>query len=60
MAIAERIPALPARRRLLALPLGVILALAWLGLMVVTALGADFLLPYSFTALDLKAPVGKP
>ena len=60
MAIAERIPALPVRRRLLALPLGVILALTWLGLMVVTALGADFLLPYSFTALDLKARLAPP
>ena len=33
----------------------VALALAWLVLMIVTALGADFLVPYSITALDLKA-----
>ncbi len=36
------------------------LASAWLVLMVVTALGADYLLPYSFTALDLKARLAPP
>ena len=45
MAIAERAPAPALPRRLFALPLGVTLALAWLALMIVTALGADFLVP---------------
>lgn len=60
MAIAEEAPALPLHRRLFAVPLGVMLASAWLVLMVVTALGADYLLPYSFTALDLKARLAPP
>jgi peptide/nickel transport system permease protein len=60
MAIAEKAPAAPVLGRILTLPLGVILASAWLVLMVVTALGADFLLPYSFTALDLKARLAPP
>jgi len=60
MAIAERIPAPALHRRLLALPLGVTLALAWLALMIVTALGADMLAPYSITALDLKARLVPP
>ena len=60
MAIAERAPAPALRRRLPALPVGVTLALAWLALMVVTALGADFLVPYSITALDLKARLAPP
>ena len=37
-------------------------ALAWIALMLVVALGADWLAPYHFSALDLKArllpPVG--
>jgi peptide/nickel transport system permease protein len=37
-----------------------IVALAWIGLMVVVALGADFLAPYSFTALDLRARLAPP
>ena len=60
MAIAEATPRTAIRRRFLALPLGVTLALAWLALMVVTALGADLLMPYSFTALDLKARLSPP
>src|SRR4029077_9843718 len=36
------------------------LALAWIALMVVVALGADFLTPYSFTALDLRARLAPP
>eukprot|EP01034_Spumella_vulgaris_P016679 gene16679-21292_t len=60
MAVAEQFQALSARRRLFALPLGVTLALAWLVLMIVTALGADFLVPYSITALDLKARLAPP
>lgn len=64
MAIAEHAPATPAsttrRRRLPRLPLGVWLSLGWLGLMIVVALGADILTPYSFTALDLKARLSPP
>jgi peptide/nickel transport system permease protein len=37
-----------------------LLALGWIALMVVIALGADFLAPYSFTALDLKARLSPP
>lgn len=59
MALVERAPALTVRRRP-ALPLGVVLASGWLALMVVTALGADFLTPYSITALDLKARLAPP
>ncbi|MCC8430725.1 ABC transporter permease [Reyranella aquatilis] len=60
MALVERAPALTVRRRGPALPLGVVLASAWLALMVVTALGADVLTPYSITALDLKARLAPP
>ncbi|HMW73747.1 MAG TPA: hypothetical protein PKD17_18115, partial [Cellvibrionaceae bacterium] len=38
----------------------VLLAIAWLLLIVVVALGADYIAPYSFTALDLKARLGVP
>jgi peptide/nickel transport system permease protein len=41
-------------------PLGVLLAGLWLALMVIIALGADFLLPYSITAFDLKARLAPP
>ena len=37
-----------------------LLALAWIALMVVVALGADVLAPYSFTALDLRARLATP
>ncbi|MBN8897876.1 MAG: ABC transporter permease [Rhodospirillales bacterium] len=58
--------ALPAaaapRRRRTTLPLGVALAAAWIVLMLLVALGADWLRPYGITALDLRArllpPVG--
>lgn len=42
-------------RRAARLPAGVLFAAFWLGAMVVVALGADFLRPYSITAFDLKA-----
>jgi len=35
-------------------------ALAWIALMIVVALGADMLAPYSFTALDLRARLSPP
>ncbi|MBL6615169.1 MAG: ABC transporter permease [Reyranella sp.] len=41
-------------------PFAVSLATAWLVLMVVVALGADWLLPYSITAFDLKARLSPP
>jgi peptide/nickel transport system permease protein len=44
----------------LALPPVVLLAIAWLVVIIVVAIGADFLAPYSFTALDLKARLGSP
>lgn len=47
-------------RRAAALPLGVTLAFAWLALVLVTALLADWVVPYSFTALDLKARLVPP
>ena len=37
-----------------------LIALGWIALMVVVALGADFLAPYSFTALDLRARLSPP
>ena len=64
MAIAEHAPTAAAsttrRPRLPRLPFGVWLSLAWLGLMIVVALGADILTPYPFTALDLKARLSPP
>ena len=41
-------------RRVARLPFAISLATLWLVLMAVIALGADFLLPYSITAFDLK------
>lgn len=62
MAMRDSLPAvLPATgvaalvRRIVGLPLGVSFAGLWLIVMVVIALGADFMLPYSVTAFDLKA-----
>jgi peptide/nickel transport system permease protein len=37
-----------------------LLALAWIASMVIVAFGADFLAPYSFTALDLRARLHPP
>ncbi|MDP1747893.1 MAG: ABC transporter permease [Reyranella sp.] len=47
-------------RRAAGLPSGVLFAAFWLGAMVVIALGADFLQPYSITAFDLKARLMPP
>jgi len=47
-------------RRAARLPAGVLFAAFWLGAMVVIALGADFLRPYSITAFDLKARLMPP
>jgi peptide/nickel transport system permease protein len=58
-------PAAPVERRRLARFLEAwspltLLALGWIALMVVVAAGADFLAPYSFTALDLRARLSPP
>src|SRR3990167_2854002 len=47
-------------RRIAGLPLGVSFAGFWLTVMVVIALGADAMLPYSVTAFDLKARLMPP
>ena len=47
-------------RRVARLPFAVSLATLWLVLMVVIALGADVLRPYSITAFDLKARLAPP
>ena len=47
-------------RRVARLPFAVSLAALWLILMVIVALGADFLMPYSITAFDLKARLSPP
>jgi peptide/nickel transport system permease protein len=47
-------------RRVARLPFAISLATLWLVLMAVIALGADFLLPYSITAFDLKARLAPP
>ena len=67
MAVRDALPApLPTStlgtiaRRVARLPFAVSLATLWLVLMVVIALGADFLLPYSITAFDLKARLAPP
>lgn len=54
----DRIAAL--KRFLKAWPPGVLLALLWIAAMLVLALGADHLAPYSFTAFDLKARLQPP
>ncbi|WP_341898489.1 ABC transporter permease, partial [Ferrovibrio terrae] len=48
------------KRFFTAFPPGVLLGLCWITLMLVLALGADFLTPYSFTAFDLKARLQPP
>ncbi|MBY0323930.1 MAG: ABC transporter permease [Reyranella sp.] len=67
MAVRDAIPApLPTStlaaiaRHVARLPFAVGLATLWLVLMVVIALGADLLLPYSITAFDLKARLSPP
>ncbi|MDK3017344.1 ABC transporter permease [Pseudodonghicola flavimaris] len=51
--LAPSVPAKPARRRW-SLPWYVTASLFWVGLMLITAVFADLLMPHSFTALDLK------
>lgn len=47
-------------RRIAGLPVGVLFAAFWLGTMIIVALGAEFLRPYSITAFDLKARLMPP
>jgi peptide/nickel transport system permease protein len=67
MAVRDALPGPPPAstlatiaRRVARLPFAVSLATLWLVLMVVIALGADVLLPYSITAFDLKARLAPP
>jgi peptide/nickel transport system permease protein len=67
MAVRESLPVpLPGSilgdiaRRVARLPFAVSLGALWLVLMIVLALGADFLMPYSITAIDLKARLSPP
>jgi len=67
MAVRDALPApLPTSTlstmacRVARLPFAVSLATIWLALMIVVALGADLLLPYSITAFDLKARLAPP
>ncbi len=48
------------RRALVAWPPVVVISAAWLILMVITAAGAEWLAPYPFTAMDLKARLSVP
>jgi peptide/nickel transport system permease protein len=59
-AVAEPLSRSAVSRFFEAWPPLTLLALAWIALMVVTALGADVLAPYSFTALDLRARLAPP
>ena len=60
MALRDSLSAPLPRFRLALPPLGVTLAIAWIVLMVVVALGADAIRPYSITAFDLKARLTPP
>jgi peptide/nickel transport system permease protein len=59
-AVTEPLPRGAISRFFEAWPPLTLLALAWIALMVVVALGANFLAPYSFTALDLRARLSPP
>ncbi len=60
MAVLEAAPIAVIRRRRALPSVGVSLALLWLAIMIVIALGADLLRPYSITAFDLKARLTPP
>ncbi|KAA2212910.1 ABC transporter permease [Teichococcus oryzae] len=49
----------PARRRA-GMPLAIILALGWIGLVLFVALAADWINPYAFTAMDLRNRLAAP
>lgn len=53
-------PVGPIRRFFIAWPPFVILALAWIGLMVLVAIFADLIRPYDFKALDLRDRLAEP
>ncbi len=60
MAVLEAAPTTVAHRRLALPSVSVSLALLWLAMVIVIALGADLLRPYSITAMDLKARLTPP
>lgn len=60
MAVLEAAPTAVVRRRRALPSIGVSLALLWLAIVIVIALGADLLRPYSITAFDLKARLTPP
>jgi len=60
MALRETLSAPLPRFKLGLPPLAVSLGIAWLAVMIVVALGADVLTPYSITGFDLKARLSEP
>jgi peptide/nickel transport system permease protein len=60
MALRDTLPSSLPRFRPALPPLGVSFAIVWLVLMIVVALGADSLRPYSITAFDLRARLTEP
>ncbi|MFN4089819.1 MAG: ABC transporter permease, partial [Alphaproteobacteria bacterium] len=66
MTISVRSPAAVAaavmrrKRRLAQWPPGVILAAAWIGFMLFVAIFADYLAPYGYTQLNLRARLAEP
>ncbi len=60
MAVLEVASTTVVRRRRALPSVGVSLALLWLAIVIVIALGADLLRPYSITAFDLKARLTPP
>jgi peptide/nickel transport system permease protein len=60
MAIRETLSVPLPRFKLSLPPLVVSLGIAWIALMIVVAVGADVLTPYSITAFDLKARLSEP
>src|SRR5262245_5067585 len=59
-ALTESLPRRAVSRFFEVWPPLALFALGWIALMVVVVLGADFLAPYSFTALDLRARLAPP
>jgi peptide/nickel transport system permease protein len=60
MALRDAIPVPLPRFRIKLPPFGVTIAIGWIVLTVVVALGADAIRPYSITAFDLKARLTEP
>ena len=60
VAIRETLGVAAPRFKLKLPPLAVSLGIAWIALMILVAVGADVLTPYSITAFDLKARLSEP